>query len=154
MSGPSTARNRDIRNIPNEVTLVPLVGVGAMILKEGKVLLGRRRGSHGSESFGWPGGHLKFGETLEQGVTREVFEETGLVVTSLKFLCISNIIDYGKHYLDIQFLAEVEPGQPKVLEPDRVESWDWYSLNDLPSPLFKPNELAIRSYLTGQLYNP
>jgi 8-oxo-dGTP diphosphatase len=83
-----------------------------------------------------------------------VSEETGLVVSSLKLLCISNIIDYGKHYLDIEFLAEVEPGQPQVLEPHLVESWDWYSFEDLPSPLFKADELAIRSYVTGQLYNP
>ena len=154
MSGHATAKSRDTHNLQDQVTLAPLVGVGTMILRDGKVLLGRRKGSHGAESFGWAGGHLKFGETLEQGAIREVSEETGLVVSSLKLLCISNIIDYGKHYLDIEFLAEVEPGQPQVLEPHRVESWDWYSFEDLPSPLFKADELALRSYVTGQLYNP
>lgn len=138
----------------NESKPHPLVGVGVMILRDGKVLLGRRKGAHGSTTYGWCGGHLEFGESLEQCATREVLEETGLGVVTLKLLCVSNIIAYDKHYIDFEFLGEVHEGTPTVMEPDRVESWGWYDLNELPTPLFKAVELAIQSYFSGQFYNP
>ena len=132
----------------------PKVGVGAMIMRDGQVLLGRRRGAHGAGTYAWCGGHLEFGETLEACAVREVREETGLVVASLKLLCVSNIMAYDNHYLDFEFLTEVEPGQPQVLEPDRIESWEWYELDNLPSPLFKAGELALKSLATGRFYHP
>lgn len=139
---------------PKEPALRPQVGVGAMIMRDGKVLLGRRKGAHGAGTYAWCGGHLEFGETLEACAIREVREETGLVVTSLRLLCVSNIVAYNKHYIDFEFVAEVAPGEPQVLEPDRIESWGWYSLDNLPSPLFKAGELALHSYRTGRFYNP
>lgn len=132
----------------------PSVGVGVMIMHDGKILLGKRKGSHGSSTYGWCGGHLEFGETLEECAVREVLEETGLVITSLKLLCVSNIRSYNKHYIDFEFVGEVNPGDPQVLEPDSVESWGWYKPTALPSPLFKAVELAINSYFSGQFYNP
>ena len=132
----------------------PKVGVGAMIMRDGQVLLGCRKGAHGAGTYAWCGGHLEFGETLEACAVREVREETGLVVASLKLLCVSNIIAYDKHYLDFEFLTEVEPGQPQLLEPDRIESWGWYNLDNLPSPLFKAGELALKSLATGRFYHP
>jgi 8-oxo-dGTP diphosphatase len=143
-----------MRTMTTEIEARPQVGVGAMIVREGRVLLGRRKGAHGAGTYAWCGGHLEFGETLEACAIREVREETGLVVLSLKLLCVSNIIAYNKHYIDFEFLTEVEPGQPQVLEPDRIEGWYWYDLNNLPSPLFKAGELALQSYHTGQFYHP
>ena len=137
-----------------EIEASPQVGVGAMIVRAGRVLLGRRKGAHGAGTYAWCGGHLEFGETLEACAIREVREETGLVVRSLKLLCVSNIIAYNKHYIDFEFLTEVEPGDPQVLEPDRIEGWRWYDLDDLPSPLFKAGTLALQSYRTGQFYHP
>ena len=133
----------------------PKVGVGIMILRQGKVLLGKRKGAHGTSTYGWVGGHLEFGETLENACRREALEETGLKIKSLKLICVSNIIQYNKHYLDLEFLGTIDPQtEPKLMEPDRVESWGWYDLDHLHQPLFKAVELAINSYQTGQIYNP
>jgi 8-oxo-dGTP diphosphatase len=133
----------------------PQVGVGMMILRNGQVLLGKRQGAHGADTYGWVGGHLEFGETLEDGCRREALEETGLEIKTLKLICVSNIIQYDKHYLDLEFLATIDPqAEPQVLEPDKVESWQWYDLDKLPKPLFKAVELAINSYHSGQVYNP
>jgi 8-oxo-dGTP diphosphatase len=124
-----------------------------MIMRNGKVLLGKRKGSFGSNTYGWVGGHLEFGESLEECAIREAYEETGLKVSSLKFLCLSNIIAYDTHYVDLEFTAEAEIGEPQTNEPDKVESWDWYDLSNLPTPLFQAVELAIKNYKKGTFYD-
>jgi mutator protein MutT len=58
----------------------PIVGVGAVIVKDGKVLLVKRRYEPLAGRWSLPGGTLELGETLEEGVAREMREETGLEV--------------------------------------------------------------------------
>lgn len=58
----------------------PVVGVGAVVLVEGKVLLVKRRFEPLAGQWSLPGGSLEVGETLESGVAREILEETGLEV--------------------------------------------------------------------------
>ena len=58
----------------------PIVGVGAVILHDGKVVLVKRRHEPLAGQWSLPGGTLELGETLEAGVAREMLEETGLVV--------------------------------------------------------------------------
>lgn len=132
----------------------PAVGVGVMVLREGRCLLGRRRGAHGDASYGWCGGGVQFGEALEDTARREVWEESGLSVHKLRLLCVSNIREYDRHYIDFEFLAEDTDGEPKVLEPQWTESWAWYSLDELPEPLFRATALGVDSYKTGRFYNP
>lgn len=133
----------------------PRVGVGVMIERDGKILLGRRRNSHGDGSWSWCGGHLEYGETFEQCAIREVAEESGLVVKRLRFLCLHNILAYDRHYVDIQFIAEqVAPGEPQLLEPDKIAEWGWFALEALPQPLFKPVELALAAWKAQRSYTP
>jgi len=132
---------------------LPKVGVGVMIRRGDQILLGRRRNSHGDGSYSWCGGHLEYGETFEQCAIREVAEECGLIVKKLRFLCLHNILAYGKHYVDIQFVAEeVAPGEPQVLEPHKIADWGWYPLDNPPGPLFKPVELALAALKAGRTY--
>ena len=58
----------------------PVVGVGAVIVQDGRVVLIRRRFEPLARQWSLPGGTLELGETLEAGVAREMLEETGLVV--------------------------------------------------------------------------
>ncbi len=58
----------------------PIVGVGAVVVDHGRVVLVRRRYDPLAGRWSLPGGGLEVGETLEQGVAREVLEETGLEV--------------------------------------------------------------------------
>ena len=73
----------------------PLVGVGVVFVRQGKVFLARRRGAHGEDSWASAGGHLEFGETLEECARREAMEELGVRVGELRVLCLSNILAYG-----------------------------------------------------------
>jgi 8-oxo-dGTP diphosphatase len=58
----------------------PVVGVGAVVVKDGRVVLVKRRHEPLAGQWSLPGGTLELGETLEAGIAREVLEETGLVV--------------------------------------------------------------------------
>jgi 8-oxo-dGTP diphosphatase len=132
-------------------SLHPAVGVGAMIVRNGRVMLGRRKGAHGAGTYAWCGGGLEFGESLEEAITREVRQESGLIVTNTKLLCVSNIRQYGRHYVDFEFLCEAD-GDPVQTEPNKSEPWEWYDLDNLPQPLFKAVENAVDSYRTKRFY--
>lgn len=122
------------------------VGIGCMVVRDGQVLLGKRKGSHGAGEWAWPGGHLEFGESIEECVVREVAEETGLKVNPLHPLSVSNVIKYEKHYLDIQYLVAYVSGEPQVLEPEKVESWQWFPVDALPEPLFEMSKRGLTAY--------
>src|SRR5690606_15020688 len=62
----------------------PRVGLGVLIVRDGLVLLGERRGPHRGGTWAPPGGHLEFGETPEEGAARETREETGLVLQGIR----------------------------------------------------------------------
>jgi 8-oxo-dGTP diphosphatase len=66
----------DTRSYPER----PIVGVGAVVLVDGKVVLIKRRYEPLAGQWSLPGGTLEVGETLEAGAAREILEETGLVV--------------------------------------------------------------------------
>lgn len=124
----------------------PLVGISVLVMKEGKLLLGKRKGSHGAGEYACPGGHLEHLESFQACAAREVLEETGIEIGALLFLRVLNSVEYApKHYVDLAFVAEWRSGEPEVREPDKVERWDWYALDDMPSPLFAmlPSAIAM-----------
>ena len=125
-----------------------------MLLRQGKVFLAKRQGSHGEATWASAGGHLELGETLEECARREAMEEFGVEVSNLQFLCVSNIIAYGRHYLDIEFLGEIGQQQPEIIEPDGFSQSGWFPLDDLPQPLFKALGYALDSLLTSRYYYP
>ncbi len=131
----------------------PKVGVGVMVLKDGKVLLAKRKGAHGEGEYAFPGGHLEFGESFENCAARETKEEVGISIKDIHFQYLANVTKYpGKHYAHIGMTAQWSSGKPKVLEPDRSESWNWFSLDDLPRPVFEFCRLHFESYKTGKIY--
>jgi 8-oxo-dGTP diphosphatase len=134
----------------------PLVGVGVMILKEGKVLMARRKGSHGAGDFGFPGGHLEHLESFEECAARETLEECGLKIKNINFLYLTNIKKYApKHYVHIGLIADWSSGEPVTLEPNKAEEWKWYDLNDLPQgPSLDFCKLAFDAYKTKRNYYP
>ncbi len=119
---------------------IPKVGVGAIIKKGNKILLGKRMGSHGAGTWALPGGHLEFGETSFTCAKREIAEEIGIKIKNLKIGTFTE--DYfkkeDKHYVTIYVIADYASGVVKVLEPEKCERFDWFSWDKLPSPLFIP----------------
>jgi len=118
----------------------PRVGVGVVVLRDGMVLLGRRLGSHGAGTWALPGGHLEYGETVEQCAAREVEEETGLHVCRIsQGPYVGNVFpSEGKHYVTLFALATCDDGEPAVMEPEKCSGWAWFKWSELPLPLFPP----------------
>src|SRR3989344_2612349 len=116
--------------------LRPKIGISVLVMRTGKVLLGKRRNAHGVGEYASPGGHLEFGESIEECTRRECREEAGIEIKDIKFLRVSNLKRYGKHYLDIGLTAQWKSGEVKVCEPQKMGKWDRYELNNLPKPLF------------------
>lgn len=140
--------------MPQNAIKYPLVGVGVMIFKEGKILLGKRKGSHGEGEYSFPGGHLEYMETIEDCARRETFEETGIEIKNIKFQFLANIRKKykPKHYIHIGVIAEWKEGEPELKEPDRCEGWNWYSLDNLPEQLFLMTKLGIISWKENKIY--
>jgi 8-oxo-dGTP diphosphatase len=128
----------------------PKVGVSVCIVKEGKVLVGKRLNSHGHGHWGFPGGHLEFGESLTECACREVLEETGLHLTNIRLGPYTEDIFRERkiHYITIFMIAEYRPedASPQLLEPNKCERWEWVYLNNLPRPLFLPLENLVKKF--------
>ena len=114
----------------------PIVGVGAVVLDQGRVLLVRRGQPPLQGEWSLPGGALELGETLQQGVVREILEETGLVVLPLGIVEILDRITLNEeldrvqyHYVLIDFACRVTGGtlssgsdaeEARWVEPDAL----------------------------------
>ena len=131
----------------------PKVGVGVMILKDGKVLLGKRRGSHGDGEFAFPGGHLEYLESFAGCARREIKEECGIEIDNIRFQFLANVTKYApKHYVHVGLLADWKSGEPELLEPEKSEFWQWYDIGSPPSPVFEFCRLALEIYGTDKNY--
>lgn len=136
-------------------------GIGVMILnKEGQVLLGKRHDDpekadsqlHGEGTWTMPGGSLEVGESFEEGATREVKEETGIIIKNPKIISVHNTKNEHAHFVTIGLLVAEFEGTPKVMEPDEIVDWQWFDLEKLPTPMFFPSAKVIENYLAGEFY--
>jgi 8-oxo-dGTP diphosphatase len=117
----------------------PKVGTGIFVMNDKtEVLFLKRKGSHGSDTWCLPGGHLEFGESFLENAIRETKEETDLDVRGVEVAGTTN--DFfekeQKHYVTVFMIATNWSGEPKIMEPDRCAEMAWFGLRALPSPLF------------------
>jgi len=131
----------------------PAVGVGVMILREGRVLLALRKSAHGVGEYAFPGGHVEWMESFEKCARREVREECGLEIDAVRFAFLANVKKYApRHYVHVGLTADWLAGEPTVLEPKKSGEWGWYDLDDLPEPLFEMTRLAVEAHKSGRNY--
>ncbi len=116
------------------------VGVGIIVCRAGRVLLGLRRGSHGAGTWALPGGNLEYGESLIACAQRELVEETALYTTAIAHaqFTVDAFPAEQKHYVTLFVEALDVVGEVQNCEPDKCDGWQWFPWNALPSPLFPP----------------
>jgi len=122
------------------------VGVGVVVKRNGKILVGKRKVSHGAGTWALPGGHLEPGESFETCCKREVLEETGLIINNISPVVFTNDVfhEEGFHYITLFFKGKYESGEAVVAEPRHCEEWRWVSLDHIPRPIFLPLRNALK----------
>ena len=113
----------------------PMVGVGAVVLRDGAVLLARRGQPPAQGSWSLPGGLVDAGERLEEAVRREVREECGIAVTVGPLLGVFEPIvqdEDGRvryHYVVLDYLAHHLSGE--LVAGDDAAELRWVAFADL-----------------------
>jgi 8-oxo-dGTP diphosphatase len=129
----------------------PFVGVAVLVRRGDRVLLLKRKRSHGAGTWCPPGGHLEFGESPEECAVREAKEETGVKVADVRFLAITNdVFPEGKHYITIWFEGQHLAGEGTAAAVDKVSEVNWFTWDALPEPRF----LSLRHLLEGKSLPP
>lgn len=127
------------------------IGVNIFVIRNEKLLLGKRRNTAGDGDWGLPGGHLEKNERMEDGAKRELEEETGLRA-SLKFVNLTNGRGIDPQYFHIGFLAENIGGEPELKEPNKCYGWEWFDINHLPENLFIGHKKLIEAFLKHEIF--
>jgi 8-oxo-dGTP diphosphatase len=113
------------REYPNH----PVVGVGAIVLRKGKILLVKRGNQPAKGQWTVPGGAVEIGETLQEAVIRETKEETCLDASEPQLLDIVDQVDLderGKvqyHYIIIDFLVQTNHENPTAASDAEELKW-------------------------------
>ncbi len=107
----------------------------------------KRHGSHGAGTWAPPGGKLDFGESFFECAKREVKEETGIDISSIDIVGVTNDIhkDESKHFVTVNVKAKSWSGEPNILEPEKCTEMGWSDIHKLPQPLFLPIRHIIES---------
>ena len=119
----------------------PRVVVALIIRNENKILLGKRKKF--PCSWGFPGGKLDFGEEIIPGVLREMKEEIGEVeVGNINLLTVTNdfLPEIDEHFVSVILTADYKSGEITLREPEKCETWEWFSWDQLPESLSSPLE--------------
>jgi mutator protein MutT len=132
------------------------VGLGAIIVNaEGKILIGKRKGSH-APYYSIPGGKLDQGETFEAGIIREIKEETNLAIFEPKVIALTNNLETyendGIHFISVVMLVKKFSGDLKIMEPEKCEAWLWVDPHNLPQPHFDASRMSVACYLNNTFY--
>lgn len=141
---PKCGHALDLRNIGEEERKVcsrcgwiyyPHVAgaAGAVILKEGKVLLLKRTIAPHQGKWDLPAGFIRFGEHPEEAMMREVKEESGLQVKAKNLIGIFQAVEDLRQpgHFFFAYLAEPEKGSVKI--GNEASEADWFDLDHLPS---------------------
>ena len=107
----------------------PLIGVGAVIVCNGRILLEKRKGEPGKGKWSIPGGLVELGERAEQTVIREVREETNLEVENPELIDVVDSItfdDDGRikyHFVIIDYFVKLKGGTIKAADDAAELKW-------------------------------
>jgi len=142
--------------MPREFPDNPLVGVGAVIVQENRVLLIRRGQAPLLGEWSLPGGVLECGETLREAIIREVREETGLTVETGEMLGVYERITRNEdrrvryHYVLIDFLCRPASGDLKAASD--AADVRWFRPEELDALKLRPdtNDVVLKGLARSQ----
>ena len=136
---------QDVAGMPHDDQPRFRVGVFAVVEREGRYLLARRA------DIGWwnlPGGGLEYGETLDDGLRREVREEIGSEVEIARLVGVYS--KPQKRELVLAFLCHLAPGSPEPSTSDEVSAVGWFAPGELPPRLLPKHRQRLEDAILGR----
>jgi len=125
----------------------------AVIVRQGRVLLARRRADDGAPRWVLPGGKVEPGESPEAAAVREVLEEAGLTVPPRRVLGERVHPATGKHLVYVA--CDVIAGTAQVADAGELDAVEWIPVGELgayvPGGFYGPVETHLRQALPGAL---
>lgn len=129
-----------------------LTGASVIIYKDNRVLLQQRSDN---KCWGYHGGRIEMGEVVEEAAKREVFEETGLTIHSIRLFGVFSGPDLHHVYpdgnevdiIDIVFACDDFSGELKRQE-DEVDDLRWFAIEELPDNLSPPIKRALLQFIS------
>lgn len=128
------------------------IGCEIFLKKDNTILLGKRKNCYGDGTWGLPGGHLEYGETLLECAKRELMEELGIEGSEFKLVAMTENINDRDHYIHTSFLVENFCGEIQNREPDKCFEWRFFNMTNLPDEVFKPHQRIFKTYFSNTLY--
>ena len=127
------------------------VGVWVLLINtQWKILYGLRKSKHGKDTYGPPGWHLEFGESIEACAVRELYEESWIRGSEKDVLiyCALNEIypNNEKHYINIITLITNVSWDPENKEPEKLGSWQWMSWDEIKN-LWEQNFFPMQNFI-------
>lgn len=128
------------------------VGCGALIINDSnETLLIKRTSKSKNEAGFWskPGGKVEFGETVESAIIREIKEELDIDIELTGFINFTNHIikSENQHWVALSYLAKINKGIPRNMEPEKIAEIKWFSFDNLPEKITQTTSESIKEYL-------
>lgn len=121
----------------------PGAGTGAVVMKDGCLLMIRREGSDGAGTWSVPGGWVELWEDPCDTAVREVREETGVVVGNARPAGWADAqhVDTRVHSITLWVRCDYVSGEPTVIEPEKCPEVKWVPFAEVADrPLFHPTK--------------
>lgn len=136
----------------------PICAVLAVVAREGQVLLVQRANPPDAGLWGFPGGKLDAGETLEQGALRELHEETGITAVAHRVLTAVDVHERSadgrllRHFVLVAVLCRWQSGQPWAAD-DALDA-RWIALGDLDCAVPLSRDVARIARMAAHVVEP
>lgn len=133
------------------------IAVFAIIIKDNHILLQQRLGHINHLQFDMAAsGHLEPNETIKDAIIRELKEEINLIVkpTDIDFVLLNHCHykEANTTYHNSYFVVHHYSGVPKIMEPEKIATLQWFPLDQLPDNLSPDRKLALDAYLRGESF--
>jgi len=145
--------------VSREYPTRPLVGTGALILRDGDLLLVRRGAQPGLGKWSIPGGLVELGENVQDAMVREVKEEVGFDVEAVKLMDVFDSVTLDQngriqyHFVVVNFLVRIVSGELKIASDILEAKWvplrevDQYNLTRSFREFFAKHKDTLRCFV-------
>lgn len=133
------------------------VAVHLLLIKDGRVLLMRRKGTGWEDGkYGLAGGHLEGKESVTDAMIRETKEKTGIDIARESLTVVHTMHRMSTNeleYMDVYLTAGVWAGEPIIAETDKCDDIKWFLLAGLPENMLSYDRAALEYFAKGVAFS-